>query len=104
MLLHYIGEETCDIFDTLTVPEPDVDVGTDVYGIATKALVNHFEPQKCIDHHVYNFRKDTQKVGETVSEFFTRLQLSAKICEFEDNDPRGKSSKVHQTIDSVGKL
>ena len=22
MLLHYVGEETCDIFETLTVPEP----------------------------------------------------------------------------------
>ena len=22
MLLHYVGEETCDVFETLTVPEP----------------------------------------------------------------------------------
>ena len=22
MLLHYVGEETCDVFETLTVPDP----------------------------------------------------------------------------------
>ena len=29
MLLHYVGEETCDIFETLNVPKPTE--GTDVF-------------------------------------------------------------------------
>ena len=53
MLLHYVGEETCDIFDTLTVAEPDANQNE--YQLAVNALSNHFEPKKCVDHHVYNF-------------------------------------------------
>ena len=50
MLLHYVGVDVCDIFDTLTVPEPQPD--GDVYKSAVKAISDHFEPQKCVDHHV----------------------------------------------------
>ena len=32
MLLHYVGEETCDVFETLTVPEPPE--GSDKYKTA----------------------------------------------------------------------
>ena len=44
MLLHYVGEETCDVFETLTVPEPPE--GSDEYKTAVKALADHFESQK----------------------------------------------------------
>ena len=37
MLLHYVGEETCDVFETLTIPEPTV--GSDEYKTAIKALL-----------------------------------------------------------------
>ena len=57
MLLHYVGNETCDIFETLTVPEPAE--WNDEYKIAVKALTDHFEPRKCVDHHVYVFRQAT---------------------------------------------
>ena len=80
MLLHYVGEETCDVFETLTVPQPTE--GTDDYRTAIKALTDYFEPQKCVDHHVYVFRQATQKSGENITEFYTRLQLLARKCEF----------------------
>ena len=57
-----MGEETCDVFKTLTVPGPAE--GSDLYETVVKALADHFEPQKCVDHHVYVFRKETQKAGE----------------------------------------
>ena len=50
MLPHSVGEDTSDIFETLTVPEPPE--GSDEYKTAVKALTEHFEPQKCVDHHV----------------------------------------------------
>ena len=80
MLLHYVGEETCDVFETLTVPGPPE--GSDLYETAVTALADHFEPQKCVDHHVYVFRKETQKAGENITGFYTRLQLLARKCEF----------------------
>lgn len=82
MLLHYVGEETCDVFETLTVPEPTEE--SDAYQTAVKALTDHFEPQKCLDHHVYVFRRETQRAGENITEFYTRLQLLARKCEFTD--------------------
>ena len=66
MLLHYVGEETSDVFETLTVPEPPE--GSDEYKTAVKALADHFEPQKCVDYHVYVFRQETQKSGENIIE------------------------------------
>ena len=80
MLLHYVGEETCDVYETLTVPEPTE--GTDEYQTSIKALTDYFEPQKCVDHHVYVFRQATQKSGENITEFYTRLQLLTRKCEF----------------------
>ena len=82
MLLHYVGEETCDVFETLTVPEPPE--GSDECKTAVKALADHFEPQKCVDYHVYAFRQEIQKSGENITEFYTRLQLLARKCQFAD--------------------
>ena len=36
MLLHYVGEETCDVFETLTVPEPTDE--SDEYRTAVNAF------------------------------------------------------------------
>ena len=80
MLLHYVGEETCDVFETLTVPEPTEE--NDEYKTAVKALADYFEPQKCVDHHVYVFRQEPQQSAENITEFYTRLQLLARKCDF----------------------
>ncbi len=63
MLMHYIGEQDNDVFDTLTIPTASTDHAdrADVFACAIKALKEHFEPQKCIDHHVYVFRKVVQR-------------------------------------------
>ena len=95
MLLHYVGEETCDILETLNIPEPSE--GTDVFEVSVKALAEYFEPQKCIDHHVYVFRQQTQKTGENVNEFYTRLQLLARKCEFSNQDIEVKRQIIQGT-------
>ena len=84
MLLHYVGEETCDVFETLTVPEPTE--GSDEYKTSVKASADYFEPQKCVDHHVYIFLQESQKSVENIAEFYTRLQLLARKCEFANTD------------------
>ena len=95
MLLHYVGEETCDVFETLTVPEPPE--GSDEYKTAVKALADHFEPQKCVDYHVYAFRQETQKSGENITEFYTRLQLLARKCQFADPELEIKRQIIQGT-------
>ena len=95
MLLHYVGEETSDILETLNVPEPTG--GSDVFNICVKALAEYFEPQKCIDQHVYVFRQQTQKSGENITEFYTRLQLLERKCEFSDSDLEIKRQIIQGT-------
>lgn len=80
MLLHYVGEETCDVFET-----------------AVKALADHFEPQKCVDYRVYVFRQETQKSGENIVEFYTRLQLLARKCQFADPELEMKRQIIQGT-------
>ena len=84
MLLHYVEEETCDVLETLTVTEPTEE--NDEYKSAVKALADYFEPQKCVDHHVYVFRQESQQSGENITEFYTRLQLLARKCEFANTE------------------
>ena len=95
MLLHYVGEETCDVFETLTIPEPTE--GSDEYKTAIKALTNYFEPQKCIDHHVYVFCQETQRSGENITKFYTCLQLLARKCEFTDIELKIKRQIIQGT-------
>ena len=46
IIFHYVGEETCDVFETGTVPEPTDE--SDEYRTAVKAFADYFEPQKCV--------------------------------------------------------
>ena len=64
------------------MPEPEPDTNGNVYKSEIKAISDHFEPQKCVDHHVYNFRKEAQIPNENTSKFYPRLQLFARKCEF----------------------
>ena len=95
MLLHYVGEKTCDIFKTLTVPE--LTEGSDEYKTAVKAFANCFETQKCVVHHL---RQESQKSGENITKFYTRLQLLACECEFANTDTEIKR-QITQSTSSV---
>lgn len=53
MLLHYVGEEVPDIFDILVLP-PATSNGPNLFARSSTAL----KDQKCVDHHVYLFRKE----------------------------------------------
>lgn len=84
--------------ETLTVPEPTDK--SDEYRTAVKAFADYFEPHKCVDHLVCIFRQEWQKSGENITEFYTRLQLLARKCEFANNDLQVKR-QIIQGISSV---
>ncbi|KAJ8023109.1 hypothetical protein HOLleu_38194 [Holothuria leucospilota] len=61
LLLHSIGKEAYDIFDTL----PNTGKA-DEYDKAVKALSDYFTPQKNTEYEVYLFHQATQKDDESV--------------------------------------
>ena len=77
LLLYQAGQETQEIFETLT------DTGTD-YKTALSKLDAYFLPKKNVDYETFQFRQATQKSDETVDQFVTRLRKLAEHCEFTD--------------------
>lgn len=86
---------TCDVFETLTLPEPTE--GNDEYKVTVKALADYFEPPKCVDHYVFVFRQEKQRSGESITEFYTCLQLLARKCEFANIDLEIKRQIIQVT-------
>ena len=69
------GPEVKDIFFTLT------DTGT-TYVQAQDKLNEYFTPRKNTSYNCYIFRQESQKQGETVAQYVTRLRLLGTLCEF----------------------
>ena len=80
LLLHYMGESTLTIFETL----PETGTAAD-YDEACKALNDYFKPRKNISFEIFKFRKTNQSV-ETLDQYHIRLVQKAKYCEFADID------------------
>ena len=80
LLLHYIGEEVHNLFDTL----PDKGEDTDLKK-ACEALALYFTLKKNVCFEIFKFRNLKQEAHETVDEFHTCLQIAAKYCEFRDS-------------------
>ena len=75
LLLHSAGPEVQDIFDTLS------DTGNN-YENAKAKLTDYFTPHQNIPFNRHVFRQDTQKQGETIAQFVTRLRQLAAVCDF----------------------
>lgn len=97
LLLHYAGEETHDIFDTLPVVAGDDDENE--LDKAVKALTTHFAPKRNREYEVYKFRQAMQEKGEDITAYYTRLRQLAKTCEFSDID-REIMSQIVQNCES----
>ena len=65
--------------------------------------IKHFQPQKCVDRHVYVIRQETQKSGENITEFNTRLQLLACKCEFTDLQSQNYETESEEHITYVAR-
>ena len=87
LLLYQAGQETQELFDTLP------DTGDD-YATALTKLDAYFTPKKNVDYETFQFRQASQKAGETVDQFVTRLRKLAINCEFTDLDKELRSAVI----------
>ena len=81
LLLHLAGPDVQDIFLTLS----DTGAAWD-YNKAVKTLNDHFVPQVNISAVRHAFCQMSQKEGETMFIFVTRLCIAARDCKYGDVD------------------
>ena len=94
MLLHYVGEETYDIFDSFTQEQKGVNAtrlegGQQIpneFEVAKNSLTNYFTPKKNVTYEVFKFRQASQQTNENIDSFYTRLRTLAQTCDFHDQD------------------
>ena len=82
LLLHYVGVEVFDIFDTL--PKAETGEAKD-FEKATAALTKYFSPTKNVEFEVHKFRQASQKPGKTIDSYHTWLRQMAATCKFHDD-------------------
>ena len=85
LLLHYGGVPLQKVFETFT------DYDKLKFNETVKALTEYFQPKKNTSFEVFNFRKATQKAGETIDQFCSRLKKLSIHFEFNDANREVKS-------------
>ena len=75
LLLHYMGEECFDIYET-------VKEEGDVYDVVKTKLSDYFVPKSNCEYEKYVFRNTKQREGETLDQFCTRLRKLSVNCNF----------------------
>ena len=78
-LLHTIGEEALEIYNTFDFDNEDDKKKLDV--LLTK-FTEYFEPQKNVTYERHKFNTRTQMQGEHFDIFVTDLKKKAQTCEF----------------------
>ena len=84
-LLHYAGNQVQDIFETFK------DNKKATYDETVQHLTEYFQPKRNLSYEAFNFRKATQKEGETVDQFTACLRKLSLHCEFTNLDREFKS-------------
>ena len=92
LLLHYVGDETNDIFDTLTVANTD-STHTAIDN-AISALTDHFVPKENMEFEIYKFRQAHQQQEEDFNSFLTRLRQLLSTCHIADADRELKTQII----------
>ena len=90
LLLHYVGVEVFDIFDTL----PKAETGKAKDFEKTAALTKYFSLRKNIEFEVHIFCQASQKTGKTIDSYHTWLRQMAAMCEFHEDDQEIKSQII----------
>lgn len=93
LLLHYVGEQTHDIYDA-NKPVTEPDEGSKFVSAKT-VLENVFKPKKNELVAEHEFTVCRQKDTQTFDEYITELRQLAKYCSFnENNDARIRSQLI----------
>ena len=88
LLLHYIGDEAYDIFDSFS--DEQKGVGSNAEGEANEyetlkhSFTTYFTPKQNSTYEIYKFRQAKQTRGETTDEFHTRFRTLANTRDFRD--------------------
>ena len=83
ILLHVIGEEAMEIYNTFQFATEEDRIKFDVFKSKFEEYVN---PRKNTVFERYRFWEYKQQEGETVDQFITELKTRAKSCEFGDQN------------------
>ena len=92
LLLHYAGEQTHDIFDTL--PDTVATENENALDKAVNALTAHSAPKRNREYEVYTFRQAKQNMDEDMTTYYTRLRQLSSSCEFTDVDREIRSQII----------
>ena len=92
LFLHSIGEETLDIFETLTLSQQQEDESP--LDVAIRALTEYFSPRRNREYEIYTFRQAKQNQLEDIAAYITRLLQLAATCEFTNIDAEIKSQMI----------
>ena len=89
LLLHYIGDEVYDIFDSFSdekkgVGSVNAEGEANEYETLKQSFTTYFTPKQNSTYEIYKFRQAKQTRGETIDEFHTRLRTLANTCDFHD--------------------
>lgn len=97
MLLHCVGDEVFDIFNSLPDPTNSA-VNMTCYEKAKLKLNNYFTPKINTEFEIYNFRQAKQIEGECIDEYYARLLKLSTDCGFTDRDREIKSQIIQGTV------
>ena len=96
LLLHYMGGQCYDIYDTLSADDDDD------FAEVKKKLDDYFIPKTNVEYEKYVFHNTKQKDDETLDQFCTRLRKLAVNCDFPTGTSEGEvKSQVIQGCTSV---
>ena len=82
LLLHYEGTAVQDIHESIAEAATD-DTNT-AFSPTVDALDTYFKCEPNTPYERHSFRQMTQKDGESVNQFASRLRMQAKHCSFQD--------------------
>ena len=92
LLLHYAGEHVSDIFDTLSIANPNEN--DSMTETAINALTSFFAPKENTEFAVFQFRQAKQNQTEDIASYLTRLRQLATTCDFSDANRELKSQLI----------
>ena len=81
LLLHVMGEEALDIFNSFTFAN---DNEKKDYNVVTEKFNQHFVPQQNVVVERFNFNRAHQEPQEDFDHFLTRVKNLAATCDFQD--------------------